>query len=89
MKTVYSGHAAGNEVTGPSVLRAGPSTLYACVDNGLHRIQAMFMRQLAGGVRKSTSRQLVLREFGCRPLARTWVQSMVSLRNDVLASRDG
>jgi hypothetical protein len=48
----------------------------------------MFMRHQAGGVRKSTSRQLVLREFGCRPLVGIWVQSMVSLWNCVVASRD-
>jgi hypothetical protein len=46
------------------------------------------MRHLAGGVRKSTGRQLMLREFGCHPLARIWVHSMVSLWNRVVASRD-
>jgi hypothetical protein len=46
------------------------------------------MRQLAGGVRKDTSRQLMLREFGCRPLVRIWVHSMVSMWIRVVASRD-
>lgn len=39
------------------------------------------MRRLTGGVRKGTSRRLLLREFGCRPLVRSWVQSMVALWN--------
>jgi hypothetical protein len=58
------------------------------MDNDLHRVQTLFMRQLAGGVRKSTSRQLMLRKFGCRPLARMWVQSMVSLWNRVVDMSD-
>jgi hypothetical protein len=58
------------------------------MDNNLHRVQTMFMRHLAGGVRKSTSHQLMIREFGCRPLARIRVKSIVSLCNRVVASRE-
>jgi hypothetical protein len=75
-----------SEVWAPSLLRAALPTPDGCMDNDLHRVQTMFMRHLAGGVRKSTSRQLMLREFGCRPLARMWVQSMVTLWNRVVAS---
>jgi hypothetical protein len=76
-----------SEVWAPSLLRSA-STPDRCMDNDMHRVQTLFMRQLAGGVRKSTSRQLMLREFGCRPLARMWVQSMVSLWNRVVDMSD-
>jgi hypothetical protein len=44
------------------------------------------MRRLAGEVRKSTPRHLLLREFGCRPLVRSWLQAAVSLWNRMVAA---
>jgi hypothetical protein len=52
----------------------------------LHCVQSLFMRRLAGGVRKSTPRHLLLREFGCRPLVRLWLQAAVSLWNRMLVA---
>jgi hypothetical protein len=68
------------EVWGPTLLRGASSPL-ACLDNPLQKVQTLFMRRLGGGLRRSTSRQLMLREFGCRPLVRGWLASMVDLWN--------
>ena len=65
------------EVWAPSLLR-NCSTPTTFMDNDLHRVQSLFMRQLAGGLRRSTPRQLLLREFGCRPLVRGWLRDMLS-----------
>jgi hypothetical protein len=71
------------EVWGPSVLRHA-STPLACMDNDLHKVQSLFMRRLGGGLRISTPRQLLLREFGCKPLVRGWLQSMLGMWNRVV-----
>ena len=41
----------------------------------------MFLRCIAGGVRKSTPRLLLLREFGCKPIVRSWLRASVVLWN--------
>lgn len=71
-----------SEVWAPSLLRTC-TTPTACLDNPLQRVQFFFLRRLAGGVRKSTARALLLREFGCKPLVRVWLQSCVSMWNRV------
>jgi hypothetical protein len=71
-----------SEVWGPSLLRTCP-TPASCLDNPLQRVQFMFLRRVAGGVRKATVRTLLLREFGCRPLVRAWVQAGVNMWNRV------
>jgi len=68
------------EVWGPTLLRGASSPL-ACLDNPLQKVQTLFMRRMGGGLRRSTPRQLMLREFGCRPLVRGWLASMVGLWN--------
>lgn len=68
------------DVWGPSLLRP---TVDASMDNDVHKVQTLFLRQVAGGVRNSTSRQLLLREFGAKPLARSWVHACVGLWNRV------
>jgi len=46
------------------------------------------MRQLGGGLRKSTPRQLLLREFGCQPLARSWLHSMLGMWNRIATMQE-
>jgi hypothetical protein len=69
-----------SEEWAPSLLHRA-ATPEACMARDLHAVQTCFLRQLAGGVRKSTARQLLLREFGCRPLCWEWVRSCVVLWN--------
>jgi hypothetical protein len=70
------------EVWAPTLLRGIREPLH-CMDNSLQRVQTLFMRRLGGGLRKSTKRQLMLREFGCRPLVRGWLQASVGLWNRI------
>lgn len=70
------------EVWAPTLLR-GASDPLRCMDNSLHKVQTLFMRRLGGGLRRSTPRQLMLREFGCRPLVRGWLLSCIRLWNRV------
>jgi hypothetical protein len=69
-----------SEVWAPTLLRLcrDPD---ACMDNELHRVQSLFMRQVLGGLRRSTLRQLMLRELGWAPMVRAWLQSMLALWN--------
>ena len=57
------------------------------MDNPLQRVQFTFLRCISGGVRKSTPRLLLLREFGSPPLVRSWFKSVCDLWNR--ASRAG
>jgi hypothetical protein len=45
------------------------------MDNDMHRVHGLLMDQVLGGLRRSTSRQLLLREVGCSPLVRSWFHS--------------
>ena len=69
-----------SEVWAPTLLRRC-HTPEECMDNDLHRVQSLFMRQVLGGLRRSTSRQLLLRELGRAPVVRAWFQSMLALWN--------
>jgi hypothetical protein len=69
-----------SEFWAPTLLRKCRTPM-DCMDNDLHRVQSLFMRQVLGGLRRSTSRQLLLRELGCAPVVRAWFQSMLSLWN--------
>ena len=75
-----------SEVWGPEVLGAAVRS-EGMLDNPLQRVQFIFLRCIAGGVRKSTPRLLLLREFGCTPLVRCWVKAVCDLWNR--ASRAG
>lgn len=68
------------DVWAPTLLR-GAVTPKDFLDNALQRVQALFMRRLGGGLRRSTSRMLMFREFGCRPLVRGWLQGVIGLWN--------
>jgi hypothetical protein len=46
-----------------------------------HSMDCLFMRQALGGLRRSTSRRLLLRKLGCSPVVRAWFHSMVSSWN--------
>jgi hypothetical protein len=75
-----------SEVWGPSLLSqagAGVALLNKLMDNDLSRVQFAFLRAIAGWVRKSTSRQLLLREFGARNLLHTWLRTVVRMWNRV------
>jgi hypothetical protein len=71
-----------SEVWAPTLLR-GCREPVDLMENDLQRVQALFMRRLGGGLRKSTSRHLMMREFGCRPLVRGWIQSAIGLWNRI------
>ena len=62
----------GSEVWGPALLHGAtsPDTMLN-KGGGAQQLQATFLRAVAGGVRASTSRLLLLREFGWRPLSRS------------------
>jgi hypothetical protein len=77
-----------SEVWGPTLLR-GALTPVDLLENPLQRVQALFMRRLGGGLRRSTSRQLMFREFGCRPLVRGWLQGMLGLWNRMQSLPEG
>lgn len=57
------------------------------LSNDLQAVQFLFLRVIAGKIRKSTSRHLLLREFGCHPLIRKWFISVLNLWNKVTDSR--
>jgi len=69
-----------SEVWGPAVLGAALRS-DGMLDSELQKVQFLFLRCIAGGVRKSTPRKLLLREFGCTPLVRAWLRSMCDLWN--------
>jgi hypothetical protein len=73
------------EVWGPTLLR-NCATPLSMMSDELHCVQSLFLRRMAGGVRKSMPRHLLLREFGCRPLVRSLVHSSVSLWNRMIAA---
>lgn len=77
-----------SEVWGPTLLR-GALTPVDLLENPLQHVQALFMRRLGGGLRRSTSRQLMFREFGCRPLVRGWLQGMLGLWNRMQSLPEG
>jgi hypothetical protein len=70
------------EVWAPTLLRGAQHPDDFSI-NPLQRVQNLFMRRLGGGLRKSTSRHFMLREFGCRPLVRGWLQAAVGLWNRI------
>jgi hypothetical protein len=69
-----------SEVWGPSVLHAC-GTPASCMDNALQQVQTLFLRRVAGGLRKSTPRLPLLREFGAEPVARSWLRACAGLWN--------
>jgi hypothetical protein len=73
-----------SDVWAPTLLRNCDSA-DACMDNDLHKVQSLFMRQALGGLRRSTSRRLLLWELGCSPVVRAWFHSMVSSWNRMIA----
>jgi hypothetical protein len=71
-----------SEVWGPGVL-AKCFRSDSMLDNELQRVQMLFLRCIAGNIRRSSPRLLLLREFGCNPLVRYWIQYAVDLWNRV------
>lgn len=74
-----------SEVWAPALLARsgeGADLVTAVLNNDLQQVQHMFLRVL-GHLRRSTSVQLMLREFGCRPLVYAWFRSVVGMWNRV------
>lgn len=71
-----------SEVWGPSLLRSF-ATPKKCMDTDLHRPLFTFLRRLGGNLRRSTCRELLLREFGAKLPARAWLRASVQLWNRV------
>jgi hypothetical protein len=76
-----------SEEWGPTLLRSCSSPK-KCLDLALHRPLFLFLRRLGGNLRRSTRRELLLREFGAKPLARAWLRASVQLWNRVAALPD-
>jgi hypothetical protein len=71
-----------SEVWGPTLLKSCP-TPKKCLDLPLNRPLFLFLRRLGGNLRRSTCRELLMREFGAKPLARAWLRASVQLWNRV------
>ena len=79
-----------SEVWGPAAMGAGSSRVCSAtsmMSNKQQVLAAEFLRLIGGKMRKTVSRVLLHREFGCRPLAYTWFMSAVALWNRVAARR--
>jgi hypothetical protein len=78
-----------SEVWAPALLcgGGGQSRAERMMSNQQHALQFEFLRRIGGNLRKSVSRVVLLREFGCRPLAHQWFMSCVSLWNRVVRQR--
>ena len=70
-----------SEVWAPAVMQGARSATQLLNVAEQCSIQWLFLRLIAGSPRRSTSRQVLLREFGCRPLVHQWLLSAVSLWN--------
>jgi hypothetical protein len=70
-----------SEVWAPSVMVGARSATQLLNVAEQSSIQLMFLRLIAGSPRRSTRRELLLREFGCQPLAHHWIVSAVALWN--------
>ena len=71
-----------SEVWGPTLLRSC-SQPSKCLDLPMHHPLFIFLRRLGGNLRRSTKRELLMREFGAKPLARAWLRASVQLWNRV------
>jgi len=67
-----------SEVWSPTLLKSC-STPKKCLDLALHRPLFLFLRRLGGNLRRSTCRELLMREFGAKPLPRAWLRASVQL----------
>jgi hypothetical protein len=79
-------------VWSPALLHSsgsGPTGVAKALSNDMQVVQFMFLRMLAGRVRKSTCRQLLLREFGCQPLVSAWFTACWSLWDRVVSRPPG
>ena len=77
-----------SEVWAPALLHScgsGPQGVAKALSNDMQVVQFMFLHMLAGRVRKSTCRQLLLREFGCRPLISGWFTACWDLWDRVVS----
>jgi hypothetical protein len=72
----------GCEVWGPDALQH-VSSAAGMLDNSLQEVQTLFMRQL-GKFRKSTSRQVMLKEFCWVPLSAHWCKMIVCYWNQLV-----
>ena len=73
-----------SEVWGPALLRqpgSGAALVGKLQDNVISRVQYLFLRTIAGRVRKSTCRMLLSREFGAQPLVCTWLRAALAMWN--------
>lgn len=71
----------GCEVWGPDALQ-DVSSADGMLKNSLQEVQTLFMRQL-GKLRKSTSRQVMLKELSWAPLSAHWCKMVVSYWNQL------
>jgi hypothetical protein len=81
-----------SEVWAPALLHSsgsGPSGVAKALSNDMQVVQFMFLRMLAGRVRKSTCKQLLVREFGCQPLISAWFTACWSLWDRVVSRPPG
>jgi hypothetical protein len=80
-----------SEVWGPALLcqsGAGPALISKLQDNVISRVQYLFLRTIAGRVRKSTFRMLLSREFGSQPLVCPWLRAALAMWNRAVEAGD-
>ena len=73
-----------SEVWGPSQMCSALRS-DGMLGNILQGVQFMFLRCIAGGVRKSTPRLVLLRASACKPLVRSWLRAATVLWNRTAA----
>ena len=77
-----------SDVWGPAALGGGGgSRIDRVMANQQHALQFEFLRRIGGNLRQSVSRVVLLREFGCKPLAHQWFMACVGLWNRVARRR--
>ena len=78
-----------SEVWSPALLSGGrgPKRLDRVMSNQQHALLFEFLRRIGGDLRQSVARVVLLREFGCRPLAHQWFMACVGMWNRVVRRR--
>jgi hypothetical protein len=67
---------------------AGPALISKLQDNVISRVQYLFLRTIAGRVRKSTCRKFLSREFGSQPLVCSWLRAALAMWNRAVEAGD-
>jgi hypothetical protein len=67
---------------------SGPALVSKLQNNVISRVQYLFLRTIAGRVRKSTCRMFLSREFGAQPLVCSWLRAALAMWNRAVEAGD-